>query len=476
METLGRALVVILLAVLIGYAIGTLASIIARYVTRRILNTTMMRRELPPPDPFLQGLPVTRNTIPGTPRDIVMVAPFGLCIKMTTRSRIIPMALALFDSGHNVTILIPSWDCVLQRMPIEASDALRITMYYPWGPFPRTMNPILAIRIMLEVRRLKPDILYCFKPIGYSGLTALLFTLRLRVRHYLRLADNLKIVIDTDDLEGRNGWAERRGFISQRIINFQEKLTIRHTPYVTAVSRYLADYAERLRGRPANIIYLPNGVRRGTWTEYQSRISPEVMRARELAGEHCILLYTRFAEFSADRVAAILNGVLSEFPSTSLLLLGNSFDSDSRHQKLLLFDHLRQLGIADEHVIVKPWVPFEELADYWRLAQVAMYPLDDSPLVRAKSAVKMLELMSIGMPIVADGIGEAAEIIEDGVSGLLAAPHNNIDFSNKLTEIMGDSNLRESLSKGAREVVSQRYTWNRLRHRLDGILEPTEPE
>ena len=62
----------------------------------------------------------------------------------------------------------------------------------------------------------------------------------------------------------------------------------------------------------------------------------------------------------------------------------------------------------------------------------------------------LVEAMALGVPPVAyRGPGGAAEIIEDGRSGLLCAPESVSALADALTRLAGDENLRRQLSTAA---------------------------
>lgn len=65
----------------------------------------------------------------------------------------------------------------------------------------------------------------------------------------------------------------------------------------------------------------------------------------------------------------------------------------------------------------------------------------------------ILDAQAVGLPVVASRAGGIPEIVEDGVSGLLAEAKNPDDFAAKLSRLIDDSELRETLGKGGLESV-----------------------
>ena len=58
--------------------------------------------------------------------------------------------------------------------------------------------------------------------------------------------------------------------------------------------------------------------------------------------------------------------------------------------------------------------------------------------------------------VVAARAGAAPEVIGDGEAGLLFEPGDAVELKNRLSQLLGDAELRRALSEAARERV-QRY-------------------
>jgi glycosyltransferase involved in cell wall biosynthesis len=67
------------------------------------------------------------------------------------------------------------------------------------------------------------------------------------------------------------------------------------------------------------------------------------------------------------------------------------------------------------------------------------------------------EYMAAGLPVVASRIGQLAELIGDGVTGLLCQPGNPEDLAEALERLLHDPRLRTSLGQAARAAVLQNF-------------------
>ena len=63
-----------------------------------------------------------------------------------------------------------------------------------------------------------------------------------------------------------------------------------------------------------------------------------------------------------------------------------------------------------------------------------------------------------GTPAIAPNAGGVIETIEDGETGWLYQPQDEADFLNKLTILINDSDLRQSMGNKAKKLARQ-YSW-----------------
>jgi glycosyltransferase involved in cell wall biosynthesis len=90
--------------------------------------------------------------------------------------------------------------------------------------------------------------------------------------------------------------------------------------------------------------------------------------------------------------------------------------------------------------------------------------VDDTLINRARCSVKLLELMAAGLPIVAGRVGQVAEYLDDGRSGLLVPPGDPAALAQAALRLLNDDDgaLRERLGKAARERAIRDFSWDRL--------------
>ncbi len=421
---------------------------------------------------------------PARPLQIVFLGPFGLRPKGTMLRRALPMARALAGRGHRVTLLLPAWhtpDEPPRRwqdptpgVHLETIDLRGLALPLV-GPL---LGPLLiSLRMARRSLALQPDLVHAFKPKAYSHLAALL----LRWRRPRPLFDRPPIVIDTDDWEGPGGWNDLEPYsrLQRRFFAWQERAGLaRHADAVTVASRALQTLAWSLGIPPAHVAYLPNALDDAKSLSSSSADIPPAPDAPPVpvpsalstpsspststssspspSSPFTILLYTRFFEFDLARPLDVLDRLRRDHPSARLLVLGKGLFGEEE-QFLQLAE---QMGLTDS-VDYRGWVEPADLPALLRDADVAIYPFDDTLVNRTKSAFKLLELMNAGLPVVAEAVGQNAEVIQDGRSGRLIPPGDVPAFTAALSELAADPDLRAQLGQGACQRIHDQFSWSR---------------
>jgi len=78
-----------------------------------------------------------------------------------------------------------------------------------------------------------------------------------------------------------------------------------------------------------------------------------------------------------------------------------------------------------------------------------------------------IEAMCFGKPVVAYDVGGAAELIDDGVNGLLAAAGQPRRLAACIARLVADRALREQIGRNARQAYEAAYTTERMLDRLE---------
>ena len=382
-----------------------------------------------------------------------MVGPFGLHPKGTMSMRALPLAKALRRRGHEVCLILPPWQTPEASGHIQVDDGVRVENVTLPPRIPLLWHLLVSFRLITATRRRSPQVVHCFKPKAYSGLTAF-FLYWLRKMGLSQAA----IVLDEDDWEGDGGWNEMESYswAQRRFFAWQERWGLRHSDSVIVASRALQTIVWSLGLPPQRVHYLPNG-----WDGLPVPREPgNPERIRELHSLHStpvILLYTRFLAYEIRRITNIMRQVTEVEPRARLLIVGQSLHGEEKE----LVELARNSGM--EHTMhMAGWVPFDQLPHYFAAADVAIYPSDDTLVNRTRCSVKLLDLLAAGVPIVADRVGQNEVYIEHNANGLLVTPGDDTDMARKVLALLADQELRRGLSECARRMVRETYSWDVL--------------
>jgi glycosyltransferase involved in cell wall biosynthesis len=78
------------------------------------------------------------------------------------------------------------------------------------------------------------------------------------------------------------------------------------------------------------------------------------------------------------------------------------------------------------------------------------------------SGAVALEAMACGVPVLATAVGELADVVVDGVTGLLVPPEDSDGMTRALHRLLLDDTLRQEFSMASLDRVAARYSWDQV--------------
>jgi glycosyltransferase involved in cell wall biosynthesis len=375
-----------------------------------------------------------------------MIGPFGLRRKGTCRARLLPLAQALAERGHDVTAVLPPWDSPQdsgREIEIEGVHAYHATLP---PTLPGLSHVLLARRLVTEALASRPEVIHCFKPKAHVGMAAVILW-------YARRLGLIKarLVLDTDDWEGPGGWNEIApyGRMQKHLFSWQERWGLLHCHALTVASRALQTIAWSKSVPQDAVFYLPNG-----WQEEGA--GPRSPGPKPSQGK-TVLLFTRFVEFDVAWLVQVWKQVLARAPEARLLVVGKGLCGEE--------DFLQRLadseGLSDS-LEYAGWLEGDDLRRRQQAAQVALVPYQDTLVNRTKCSARLVDLMASGLPVVATDVGENSNYIEHGVSGWLVPADDDEALVNAVASVLKDPQLRIALGQGARQRIMDCFQWSKL--------------
>lgn len=404
-------------------------------------------------------------------KKVVFIGPFGLEPKGTMSVRALPMAKALAARGHSVTVLIPPWDDPDRSGQSWVEEGVTVVNVSLPPRLPVLFHLGLTGSLVRRALALQPDVIHFFKPKAYAGLAHLALWWLKRLK-----ALPVRLVVDADDWE--QAWNEVMPYSSQKkgFFAWQEKWGLTHADSITVASRTL----ERLviaqtQERQPHVFYVPNGYyapSNGVCYPAPERHAARIAAVRQrwqLDDAPVILLYSRFMEFRLARITSLVGEVAARLPQVRWLFVGSGLQREEER----LAVELDRAGLKG-YVRFTGWIPADQLPDYFAAATVAIHPYDDTLINRAKCSVKLIDLLSASLPVVADGIGQNNEYIQNSLSGVLVPPEDDAAFAEALIALLQEPHRRRQLGQNAARHIQENFAWPALSQAVERAYNVTQ--
>jgi len=140
-------------------------------------------------------------------------------------------------------------------------------------------------------------------------------------------------------------------------------------------------------------------------------------------------------------------------PRVRLLLIGGGPREDMIKKKVA------ELGLCHE-VIMLGRLAHDDIAHYYNLIDLLVYPRLAMRLTNLVTPLKPLEAMAKEVMVMASDVGGHRELIEDGITGRLFHAGDQQDFMRVVLDILHHPDARASYCRQAREYVERERNWS----------------
>jgi glycosyltransferase involved in cell wall biosynthesis len=244
--------------------------------------------------------------------------------------------------------------------------------------------------------------------------------------------------------------AEYRGSVFSQTAAQVEREIFAGTSHIVAVSAELRAWIIGQGVPPDKLTVTPNGVDLDRFAAGAARRG--ALREAYGFGNHPVIGFV--GTLKGWHGTASLVRALPLLPDDAqVLIVGDG------PQREMLEATARDLGVADRLRITGA-VPHDDIPGWVAAMDVATAPYDASPN-HYFSPLKLYEYMAAGSAIVAADIGQIAETIEDGRTGLLYEPGNDRQLAVRISALLGDRDLAAHLGAAARATAEAHHAWER---------------
>ena len=237
-----------------------------------------------------------------------------------------------------------------------------------------------------------------------------------------------------------------------------ENLVFRAATVVVGVSQRVADYVDSRSHRQPSTVVVPNGVD----LDLFSRVTP----ARP--GDSFTIGFVGSLKpwHGLETLLKAFRRLVQESPDYRLLIVGDG------PQRSWIEDYARENGLS-HRVEITGGVEKTSIPGLLERMDVATAPypaLDDFYF----SPLKLFEYMAAGGAIVASRIGQVADVIQHGETGLLVNPGSMDELTESIRLLRANPDLRRRLGLAAHREAFQLHGWERrVRLVLEIVPVPT---
>ncbi len=220
----------------------------------------------------------------------------------------------------------------------------------------------------------------------------------------------------------------------------------------------------RVNGYKGPVHVIPNGV---AVDEYRPATAAEKRHAREELGlpddGPVILYYGHLTPWKGAHVLVeAIPHIAEAHPDAHFVIAhtpyGNHADA--------LRASLRNAGAADRVT----WIGNTHVPTLLHAADLGVVPMVGAVGTACHPNV-VLEYMGAGVPIIASDCGSIPEAVVHGRTGLLAEPGNPADLAAKLSDLLSDAGIRETMAKASRARALETFAWPGIAERVEAVYE-----
>lgn len=271
----------------------------------------------------------------------------------------------------------------------------------------------------------------------------------LRMAQYLNQQHDIPRILDLPDAFSLY-WQRKQAHASNPILKWLEAIEQKR---VYQYERILADFNLSLvcsaedqaylidEHHLNNTALLPNGVDTDTF----------IAKNHDYSHNHT-LLFTGNMDYKPNVdaviyfVSSILPLIQEVFPKLRFIIAGQR-------------PVAKVLALANEHILVTGFVP--DMAAQYNEASVVVAPLRFG----AGTQNKVLEAMSMGVPVVCSNIGFNGLGIESGEGAIMQT--DPVSFASSVIALLSSEIMRESVGSKGIELIQKRYAWDIIAQQLN---------
>jgi len=188
----------------------------------------------------------------------------------------------------------------------------------------------------------------------------------------------------------------------------------------------------------------------------------EARAALNIRDERVILFFGYIRSYKGLHVMIDAMKELKKNLRVKLLVVGEFYDDEEQYRW-----HISDAQVRDVVDVVSDYVPNEKVGKYFSAADAVMLPY----LSATQSGIAQIAY-NFDKPVIATDVGGLAEVVVDGVSGLIVPPNNPSKLAEAVLRFYNE-NLEQPLSAGAARE-KKKYSWERMTEAIEQLTASSE--
>ena len=305
----------------------------------------------------------------------------------------------------------------------------------------------LKKRLKEVVEKEKPDIIHAHSP-ALNGLAAV------QVGKEFNLPVVYEIRAFWEDAAVDHGTC-KEGDLRYRLTRALENHVIKRASAVTTICKGLQQDLISRDVDPAKLTEIPNAVEVEKFTHNQ--VLPEdvsALRKKHNLEDKFVLGFVGsfYAYEGLDTLLSALPNIISKQPNTAVLLVGGG------PQETNLKQQVAELGLGD-HVFFTGRVPHDDVALYYDMIDLLVFPRKSMRLTELVTPLKPLEAMAQHKLVLASDVGGHKELIEHNRTGYLFKADDTNALGETVLSIMAQDDHDQIKTDGF-SFVKQVRNWH----------------
>jgi L-malate glycosyltransferase len=350
-----------------------------------------------------------------------------------TETQAVELALRMAARGHRITL-----GCLKAQGPLIKrlhESNVEVAEFYPSGGIDSAGGVYQLLRLSWHLRERKYDIVHTHDL--WSNLMGV---------PAARLAGVPAIVSSRRDL-GHLDWYEgkRRNWL-RRIQNLSHVILTNSGSIRDALISDDDFASEKLR-------VIHNGI---DVEKFRRHAEHEGLFPQAGAGKLIVLVGNMHSEVKGHScLIASVPAVIAEFPLTRFVLVG---DGELRKK---FEQEVEALGVSESFIFLGRR---DDVPEILASCDIAVLPSLAEGLPNA-----VLEYMAAGLPCIVSSVGGNAELVEDGITGLLVPAQDSAALAMAILNLLRNSGLAQQIARNGREFIERNFSFERLVEQVEQL-------